>query len=40
MWSDWGEPARVLRTLRKVDIHPEWAESELSPVAAAAASRP
>ena len=40
MWSDWGEPARVLRTLRKVDIHPEWAESEQSPVAAAAASRP
>jgi mannose-1-phosphate guanylyltransferase len=40
MWSDWGEPARVLRTLRKVGIHPDWADSEQSPVAAVAAGRP
>jgi mannose-1-phosphate guanylyltransferase len=26
-WSDWGEPARVLRTLSAVGIHPPWAES-------------
>jgi len=39
MWSDWGEPARVLRTLRTVGIHPEWADSQPSPVPAVAAGR-
>jgi mannose-1-phosphate guanylyltransferase len=27
-WSDWGEPARVLRTLGRLGVHPEWAEGE------------
>jgi mannose-1-phosphate guanylyltransferase len=39
MWSDWGEPARVLRTLRMLEIHPEWADSEPSPVPTMAAGR-
>ena len=25
-WSDWGEPRRVLATLVRLGIHPEWAE--------------
>ena len=33
-WSDWGDPARVLRTLARVGIHPEWAEE--APVLAGA----
>ena len=27
-WSDWGDPARVLRTMGRLGIHPEWAEGE------------
>jgi mannose-1-phosphate guanylyltransferase len=27
-WSDWGEPARVLRTLSAVGIRPAWVESQ------------
>lgn len=33
-WSDWGEPARVLRTLSALGIHPTWAESQPSTVPA------
>jgi mannose-1-phosphate guanylyltransferase len=35
-WSDWGEPARVLRTLSTVGIRPTWAESQPSTVPAMA----
>jgi mannose-1-phosphate guanylyltransferase len=35
-WSDWGEPARVFRTLGRLGIRPEWADPELAPVAVAA----
>ena len=35
-WSDWGEPARVFRTLERLGIHPEWADPEVAPVAVAA----
>jgi mannose-1-phosphate guanylyltransferase len=28
-WSDWGDPARVLRTLEGLGIHPEWATGEM-----------
>ena len=27
-WSDWGDPARVLRTLGRLGVHPEWAGGE------------
>jgi hypothetical protein len=27
-WSDWGDPARVLQTLGRLGVHPEWAEGE------------
>lgn len=27
-WSDWGDPARVLRTLGRLGIHLEWTEGE------------
>jgi mannose-1-phosphate guanylyltransferase len=33
-WSDWGDPGGVLRTLSGLGIHPEWAETEVAPVAA------
>ena len=26
-WSDWGDPARVLRTLERQGLHPEWTET-------------
>jgi mannose-1-phosphate guanylyltransferase len=39
VWSDWGEPVRVLRTLRTVGIHPEWADCQPSPVPAVAGCR-
>ena len=39
MWSDWGEPARVLRTLRTVGIQPVWAESQQVPVPAMVSGR-
>jgi len=32
-WSDWGEPARVLRTLARRGMHPEWAEPAAAVVA-------
>ena len=35
-WSDWGEPARVLRTLSAAGPHPAWAESQSSTVPAMA----
>jgi mannose-1-phosphate guanylyltransferase len=37
-WSDWGEPARVFRTLERLGIRPEWADPELAPLAVAAGS--
>jgi mannose-1-phosphate guanylyltransferase len=37
-WSDWGEAARVLATLRRVGIRPEWADPEAAPGAVAAGS--
>jgi mannose-1-phosphate guanylyltransferase len=37
-WSDWGEPARVLGTLRRVGIRPKWADPEAAPGAVAAGS--
>jgi mannose-1-phosphate guanylyltransferase len=38
VWSDWGEPARVLGTLGRLGIRPEWADPEVAPVVAAAGS--
>ena len=35
-WSDWGEPARVLGTLERLGIRPEWADPETEPVGVAA----
>jgi hypothetical protein len=32
-WSDWGEPARVHRTLARLGMHPEWAEPAAAVVA-------
>ena len=29
-WSDWGDPARVLRTLGRLGAHPEWAAPALA----------
>jgi mannose-1-phosphate guanylyltransferase len=26
-WSDWGDPVRVIRTLERQGLHPEWAET-------------
>jgi mannose-1-phosphate guanylyltransferase len=40
LWSDWGEPARVLHTLRTVGIHPEWADFQPSTIPAGAACPP
>jgi mannose-1-phosphate guanylyltransferase len=40
MWSDWGEPARVLRTLRAAGIQPEWADVQSFRVPVVAAGRP
>jgi mannose-1-phosphate guanylyltransferase len=36
VWSDWGEPARVLRTLARLGIQPEWAGPDVAPVMAGA----
>jgi mannose-1-phosphate guanylyltransferase len=33
-WSDWGEPGRVLRTLARLGLQPEWAKSEAPALAA------
>jgi mannose-1-phosphate guanylyltransferase len=33
-WSDWGEPGRVLRTLARLDVHPEWATPEATALTA------
>jgi mannose-1-phosphate guanylyltransferase len=38
MWSDWGEAARVFRTLGRLGIRPEWAGPEMAPVVVAAGS--
>ena len=38
-WSDWGEPARVLRTLSAIGIHPPWAQSPPSAVPVMAGNR-
>jgi len=27
-WCDWGDPARVVSTLGRLGLHPEWAEGE------------
>jgi mannose-1-phosphate guanylyltransferase len=35
-WSDWGDPARVLRTLGTLGIHPEWADRRPTPASAVA----
>ncbi len=37
-WSDWGEPARVVGTLGRLGIRPEWADPELAPAVVAAGS--
>ena len=37
-WSDWGEPARVLGTLERLGIRPEWADPETEPAGVAAGS--
>jgi mannose-1-phosphate guanylyltransferase len=37
-WSDWGEPARVVGTLGRLGIRPQWAEPEAVPVVVAAGS--
>jgi mannose-1-phosphate guanylyltransferase len=37
-WSDWGEPGRVLRTLARLGLQPEWAKPE-APVLAAGGGR-
>jgi mannose-1-phosphate guanylyltransferase len=33
-WSDWGEPGRVLRTLARLGLQPEWAQPEAPALAA------
>ena len=37
VWSDWGDPIRVLRTLERQGIHPEWAGSWAEPIASGSA---
>jgi mannose-1-phosphate guanylyltransferase len=37
-WSDLGEPARVLRTLGGLGLHPEWTEGEAIPAGAGSRS--
>ena len=37
-WSDWGEPARVLGTMGRLGIQPEWADREVGPVVIAGGS--
>jgi mannose-1-phosphate guanylyltransferase len=39
VWSDWGEPARVFRTVRRMGLHPEWAGATMPVEAGVAVTR-